>query len=152
MITLSGKSAVGGVAFGKMSFYEKKEEQVRRYTVEDVAGEIARYQAGKVIAIGQLGSLYEKAVEEVGEENAAIFQVHQMMLEDLDYHESIENIITSQEVNAEYAVAVTADNFYEMFKSMDDEYMKERAADVKDVSERLIKVLEGRETVDMTSN
>lgn len=152
MITLTGKSAVGGVAFGKISFYEKKDEQVRRYKIDDIAAEITRYQEGREKAIAQLGMLYEKAVEEVGEENAAIFQVHQMMLEDLDYHESIENIITSQEVNAEYAVAVTADNFYEMFKSMDDEYMKERAADVKDVSDRLIKVLENKESVAMMSN
>ena len=141
MITLSGKSVFGGVAIGKIGFYIRQEKQVRRYHVEDTEAEAARFEDAQETAIAQLGELYDKAMEDVGEANAAIFEVHQMMLMDLDYVDSIKNIITTQEVNAEYAVATTGDNFSRMFTSMDDAYMQGRAADVKDVSDRLLGIL-----------
>ena len=141
MITLSGKSVFGGVAIGKIAFYKRQEKQVRRYHVEDTEAEVARFEDAQETAIAQLGELYDKAMEDVGEANAAIFEVHQMMLMDLDYVDSIKNIITTQEVNAEYAVATTGDNFSQMFASMDDAYMQGRAADVKDVSDRLLGIL-----------
>ena len=141
MITLSGKSVFGGVAIGKIAFYKRQEKQVRRYRVEDTEAEVARFEDAQETAIAQLGKLYDKAMEDVGEANAAIFEVHQMMLMDLDYVDSIKNIITTQEVNAEYAVATTGDNFSRMFASMDDAYMQGRAADVKDVSDRLLGIL-----------
>ena len=141
MITLSGKSVFGGVAIGKIAFYKRQEKQVRRYRVEDTEAEVARFENAQETAIAQLGELYDKAMEDVGEANAAIFEVHQMMLMDLDYVDSIKNIITTQEVNAEYAVATTGDNFSRMFASMDDAYMQGRAADVKDVSDRLLGIL-----------
>ena len=141
MITLSGKSVFGGVAIGKIAFYKRQEKQVRRYRVEDTEAEVARFEDAQETAIAQLGELYDKAMEDVGEANAAIFEVHQMMLMDLDYVDSIKNIITTQEVNAEYAVATTGDNFSRMFASMDDAYMQGRAADVKDVSDRLLGIL-----------
>ena len=141
MITLSGKSVFGGVAIGKIAFYKRQEKQVRRYRVEDTEAEVARFENAQETAIAQLGKLYDKAMEDVGEANAAIFEVHQMMLMDLDYVDSIKNIITTQEVNAEYAVATTGDNFSQMFASMDDAYMQGRAADVKDVSDRLLGIL-----------
>ena len=141
MITLSGKSVFGGVAIGKIAFYKRQEKQVRRYHVEDTEAEVARFEDAQETAITQLGELYDKAMEDVGEANAAIFEVHQMMLMDLDYVDSIKNIITTQEVNAEYAVATTGDNFSQMFASMDDAYMQGRAADVKDVSDRLLGIL-----------
>ena len=141
MITLSGKSVFGGVAIGKIAFYKRQEKQVRRYHVEDTEAEVARFEDAQETAIAQLGELYDKAMEDVGEANAAIFEVHQMMLMDLDYVDSIKNIITTQEVNAEYAVATTGDNFSRMFASMDDAYMQGRAADVKDVSDRLLGIL-----------
>ena len=143
MITLSGKSVFGGVAIGKIVFYKRQEKQVRRYHVEDTEAEAARFEDAQETAIAQLGELYDKAMEDVGEANAAIFEVHQMMLMDLDYVDSIKNIITTQEVNAEYAVATTGDNFSRMFASMDDAYMQGRAADVKDVSERVLDILCG---------
>ena len=143
MITLSGKSVFGGVAIGKIAFYKRQEKQVRRYHVEDTEAEAARFEDAQETAIAQLGELYDKAMEDVGEANAAIFEVHQMMLMDLDYVDSIKNIITTQEVNAEYAVATTGDNFSRMFASMDDAYMQGRAADVKDVSERVLDILCG---------
>ena len=143
MITLSGKSVFGGVAIGKIAFYKRQEKQVRRYHVEDTEAEVARFEDAQETAIAQLGELYDKAMEDVGEANAAIFEVHQMMLMDLDYVDSIKNIITTQEVNAEYAVATTGDNFSQMFASMDDAYMQGRAADVKDVSERVLDILCG---------
>ena len=115
MITLSGKSVFGGVAIGKIAFYKRQEKQVRRYHVEDTEAEVARFEDAQETAIAQLGELYDKAMEDVGEANAAIFEVHQMMLMDLDYVDSIKNIITTQEVNAEYAVATTGDNFSQMF-------------------------------------
>ena len=141
MITLSGKSVFGGVAIGKIAFYKRQVKQVRRYHVEDTEAEAARFEDAQETAIAQLGELYDKAMEDVGEANAAIFEVHQMMLMDLDYVDSIKNIITTQEVNAEYAVATTGDNFSQMFASMDDAYMQGRAADVKDVSDRLLGIL-----------
>ncbi len=143
MITIKGKSVFGGVAIGKIAFYKRKEDQIKRYHIEDVEAEIARFEKAQDEAVIQLGSLYEKAVHDVGEANAMIFEVHQMMLMDIDYVDSIKNIITTQEINAEYAVGTTGDNFSEMFAAMDDAYMQGRAADVKDVSARLIKILSG---------
>ena len=138
-----GKSVYKGIAIGKISIYQNGQQVVKRRHVDDVEAEIKRFEDARDLAVEQLGNLYEKALTEVGEANAAIFEVHQMMLEDLDYEESIINIIRNQELNAEYAVASTGENFSEMFASMDDDYMKGRAADVKDVSERLVRVLSG---------
>lgn len=138
-----GKSVFNGIAIGKICVYQKGEQQVKRCKVEDTEAEVKRFRETREQAVEQLGKLHEKALKEVGEANAAIFEVHQMMLEDDDYLESIENIIRLQEVNAEYAVAATSDNFSEMFSAMDDEYMRERAADVKDISERILTVLKG---------
>ncbi len=143
MITLTGKSVFGGVEIGKIAFYKRNNRQIKRQRVEDADAEVARFESAKAAAVSELQSLYEKAVKDVGEENAMIFEIHQMMLEDLDYLESIVHIITSQQVNAEYAVATTADNFAAMFTAMDDAYMQGRAADVKDVSERLVSILSG---------
>ena len=143
MKTYEGKSVFGGVAIGKVLVYKKGEQQVKRQRVTDTQAEIQRFEAAKAEAVEQLKALYEKAVKEVGETSAAIFEIHQMMLEDLDYLDSIHNMIETQAVNAEYAVATTSDNFAMMFSSMDDAYMKERAADVKDVSERILAVLSG---------
>lgn len=143
MITITGKSVFGGVSIGKLSFYKRNQKVIKRTHVEDTEAECVRFQEAKAAAIGQLKALYEKSVEDVGEANAMIFEIHQMMLEDLDYIESIENIICTQEVNAEFAVAATADNFAQMFASMDDAYMQGRAADVKDVSERVLDILCG---------
>lgn len=141
----SGKSVFSGIAIGKICVYQKSEQQVKRVRTEDSEKEWTRYNEAKEKALDQLRGLYEKALKEVGEANAAIFEVHQMMLEDDDYNESIENIIRTQKVNAEYAVASTSDNFSTMFSSMDDDYMKERAADVKDISERILSLLAGGE-------
>ena len=138
-----GKSVFGGIAIGKISVYKKDEQLVKRVKIEDADAEMERYTAARNIAAAQLQKLYDKALKEVGEANAAIFEVHQMMLEDEDYNESVENIIRSQMVNAEYAVASTADNFAQMFEAMDDDYMRGRAADVRDISERVITVLAG---------
>ncbi len=143
MQVYSGKSVFGGIAIGKISVYKKNEQQVKRVRTEDTKGELARYEAAKAAAVEQLQELYQKALKEVGEANAAIFEIHQMMLDDGDYNESVENIIETQKVNAEYAVAVTGDNFAQMFRAMDDDYMRERAADVKDISERVLSILNG---------
>ena len=143
MQVYSGKSVFGGIAIGKISVYKKNEQQVKRVRTEDTKGELARYEAAKAAAVEQLQELYQKALKEVGEANAAIFEIHQMMLDDGDYNESVENIIETQKVNAEYAVAVTGDNFAQMFRAMDDDYMRERAADVKDISERVLSILSG---------
>ena len=145
MVTLKGKGVFGGIAIGRISFYKRRERQIKRYRVEDTQAEIARFEQAKAKAIEELGKLYEKALREVGETNAQIFEIHQLMLEDLDYCESVTHIITTQNVNAEYAVGLTAENFSEMFASMDDATMRARAADVKDVSERVLNVLEGHE-------
>ena len=142
----NGKSVFGGIAIGKISVYQKKEQQVKRVKIDDPEQEMARYEKAKAEGIKQLQGLYDKALREVGEANAAIFEVHQMMMEDEGYNESVENIIRSQGVNAEYAVATTGDNYAQMFSAMDDDYMRERAADVRDISERLLTILNGEET------
>lgn len=142
----NGKSVFGGIAIGKISVYQKKEQQVKRVKIDDPEQEMALYEKAKAEGIKQLQGLYDKALREVGEANAAIFEVHQMMMEDDGYNESVENIIRSQGVNAEYAVATTGDNYAQMFSAMDDDYMRERAADVRDISERLLTVLNGEET------
>lgn len=141
----SGKSVYGGIAIGKIHLMTKREQSIVRRKIEDTDKEIKRFEEAKETAKNQLAQLYEKAKVEVGEANAAIFEIHQMMLDDGDYVDSIENIITKQSVNAEYAVGITADNFAEMFSSMDDAYMKERAADVKDISERVVRILSDAE-------
>ena len=142
-MVIQGKSVFSGIAIGRLSVYNKAENVVKRVKITDIDGEIRRFEEAREEGKKQLAGLYEKALKEVGEVNAAIFEVHQMMLDDLDYVESIQNMIKSQEVNAEFAVANTGDNFSEMFASMDDDYMKERAADVKDISNRLIMILQG---------
>lgn len=143
MITYTGKTVFNGIAIGKIAVFLKKDKQVKRHHIEDTEKEWIRFNKAKDAAIGQLKKLHDKAVLEVGSDGAAIFEVHQMMLEDLDYLDSVKNIIDTQSVNAEYAVAVTADNFYHIFASMEDAYMKERAADVKDISERVLSTLSG---------
>lgn len=149
-MVLEGKSVFGGIAIGPISLYHRQDHVVKRTKVEDTAAEISRFEAAREKAKEQLQALYEKALKEVGETNAMIFEVHQMMLDDLDYVESVTNMISSQKINAEYAVATTGDNFANMFAAMDDEYMKARAADVKDISNRLIMVLSGYEAGAMT--
>lgn len=146
MLTFRGKSVFGGIAIGKICVRQKGRQQVKRSKVSDTGAEVLRFQNAREQAVSQLKQLYETSLKKIGESEAAIFEVHQMMLGDRDYMESIENIIRGQEVNAEYAVAVTADNFSGMFAAMDDAYMRERAADVKDVSERILRVLSGKET------
>ena len=143
MITIKGKSVFGGVSIGKIMFYKRNEKVIKRTHVDDVDAEWKRFCDAKDTAVSQLKELYDKAIEDVGEANAMIFEIHQMMLEDLDYLESIENIIRTQEVNAEFAVATTADNFAQILAAMDDAYMRGRAADVKDVSERVLDILCG---------
>ncbi len=143
MVEISAKSVCGGVAIGRIKYFSKKENDIRRKKISDTEGEIKRYQDAKEKAISQLNALYEKAVGEVGEDSAEIFNVHAMMLDDEDYNDSVINTIKSQEVCAEYAVATTGDNFADMFANMDDDYFKARSADVKDISERVIRVLGG---------
>ncbi len=145
METITGKSILKGIAIGRILFYQKGQQQVKRVKVEDTGREINRYEMAKETAIRQLNELYQKAVKEVGEANAAVFEVHTMMIEDGDYVDAIVNIIESQQVNAEFAVATTGDNFSKMFAEMDDEYMQARAADVKDISERIVNILSGTE-------
>ena len=146
MEVYQGKSVFGGIAIGRISVHKKDEQQVKRVRIEDPEQEILRYRQAKQTALEQLQGLYQKALKEVGEANAAIFEIHQMMLEDDDYNESVENIIRMQQVNAEYAVASTGDNFAQMFSAMDDDYMRARSADVKDISERVLSVLGDRST------
>lgn len=141
----NGKSVFNGIAIGKIRVYKRDVQQVKRTKVTDMEAELSRFAYAKEEAVRQLQGLYDKALKEVGEANAAIFEVHQMMLDDVDYNESVENIVRSQEVNVEYAVAATGDNFSQMFAAMDDDYMRERAADVKDISERLLTILSGKE-------
>ena len=143
MVELVGKAVCSGITIGKIKYYAKYENRVQRTSVQDTENEIKRYEHAKETAIQQLNDLYEKAVVKVGEDNAEIFNVHAMMLEDEDYNNSVANIINMQGVNAEYAVAVTGDNFQEMFAKMDDDYFKARSADVKDISERVIRILSG---------
>jgi phosphotransferase system enzyme I (PtsI) len=152
MIILQGKSVYNDVCIGRISFFKRKESVIKRLKIQDTEAEIERFHNAKQKGINQLKSLHEKMIKTVGEADAAIFEIHQMMLDDLDYCDSIENIIRSQEVNAEYAVGVTADNFSEMFLAMDDEYMRGRAADVKDVSERLVRILSGNDDNDNMSD
>ncbi len=141
MNTFKGTSVFGGVAIGKLFLFKKKESKIERVHIDDVEAEISRFEAAKERSIAQLGELYEKAVAEVGEANAMIFEVHQMMLEDEDYLESVHYIIKEQNVNAEYAVGATGDNFAEMFAAMDDAYMQGRAADIRDITDRLLSEL-----------
>ncbi len=145
MEKLIGKKIFNGVAIGPVLFYEKEENIVVRKKVEDVEAEWQRYLSARDAAIEQLHELYEKALKTVGEGNAEIFDVHAMMLEDDDFNDSIENMIRNQEVNAEYATAVTGDNFSDMFANMDDEYFKARAVDIKDISERVVSILSGKQ-------
>ena len=140
-----GKSILKGIAIGEIFFYQKAEDEIRRYRPEDPKAEEQRYLDARGKAIEQLEELYQKACQEVGEENAAVFEVHSMMLEDDDFNDAILNMITSEGVNAEYAVSVTGDNFSNMFAQMDDEYFKARAADLIDISNRVISVLRGTE-------
>lgn len=143
MQAYQGKSVFGGIAIGRISVYKKDEQQVKRVKITDADAEMKRYEEAKAEAVRQLQELYDKALKEVGEANAAIFEIHQMMLDDGDYNESVDNIVRTQQVNAEYAVAVTGDNFSKMFAAMEDDYMRARSADIRDISERLITVLSG---------
>lgn len=139
----AGKSILKGTAIGKVLFYSKEEQVVLRKSVEDVQAELERFEKAKNEAVVQLNALYEKALKEVGEVNAAIFEVHAMMVEDGDFNDSIKNMIESQAVNAEYAVAATGDNFAKMFAEMDDDYFRARSADIKDIAERIVRILHG---------
>ena len=140
-----GKSVYKGTAIGPINVLKKRDNLVKRMHIDQIDDEFKRLEAAKELTLNQLGELYEKALQEVGEVNAAIFEVHQMMLEDDDYQDAIHAMIQNEQVNAEYAVAVTGDNFAEMFASMDDEYMQARSADVKDISNRLIHNLSGED-------
>ncbi len=145
MKVYKGKSISGGVAMGRICMYQKEKRPMKRYKIEDVNLELQRVKEALQRAAAQLELVYEQAVKEVGEANAAIFEIHRMMLEEGDYPDSIEEIITTQEVNAEYAVAVTAEKFLKMFSAMDDTYLQQRAADIEDISERLLQILQGQE-------
>ena len=134
MLKFSGKSVLAGVAIGKLYIFKKQEYTLVKETVEDAEAEVARFNAAREKAMEQLGKLYEKTLEEVGEEHAAIFEVHQFMLDDLDYIEAIEALIRDEKVNAEYAVDTTGNNFATTFSMMDDDYFKARSADVLDIS------------------
>lgn len=142
MLRFSGKGVYGAIAIGKISVFKKQETHIRRSHIADTAAELERVRAAKEKAFVQLSEIYEKALREVGETNAQIFEIHMMMLEDDDYNDSIRHIIESQSVNAEYAIALTSKNFTAMFASMEDSYMQARAADVKDISDRLIACME----------
>ena len=146
MTTFTGKGVYGAVALGKVSVFKRRETTVKMLHVDDTEAEKARLAAAKEAATAQLQEIYDKALKEVGEANAQIFEIHMMMIEDDDYNESIESIIDTQSVNAEYAVSLTADNFAEMFASMDDAYMQARSADVKDISNRIIACLSDSDT------
>ena len=144
MKVYEGKSVYSGIAIGRIRLFSKDERQVKRVRVSDTGAELARYEDARKKSIGELAELHDKALKEVGEAYAAIFEVHQMMLDDDDNLDSIHNIIRTDSVNAEYAVATTGDNFSSMFAQMDDDYMKARAADVKDISNRVVKILQGK--------
>ena len=146
METYTGKSIFNGIATGKILFFQKGQQPVTRVKIQDTEAELKRYEEASSLAAEQLNALYEKAVREVGEVNAAVFEVHAMMLEDDDYVESIRNMIATQQVNAEFAVASTGDNFAKMFQDMEDEYFSARAADIKDISERLVNILSGKDS------
>lgn len=141
MNVLNGKGISEGIAFGSLYFYSRAQLQIKRHHINDAAAEIKRFESARKQSVAELQQLYDKALQEAGEKEAMIFQIHQMMLEDLDYTDSVKGIIEKERINAEYAVAMTADNFSGMFAAMDDSYMRGRAADVKDASERLIKIL-----------
>ena len=143
MMKLKGKSVFNDVCIGKIHFYRRARSVIKRYHVDDTKAEVERFHGAQAEGLRQLQELHEKALKSVGEADAAIFEVHQMMMEDQDYTESVENIIRTQEINAEYAIGTTADNFSSMFLAMDDEYMRGRAADVKDISDRLVRILSG---------
>lgn len=147
MKKFTGKGVYGAIAMGKISVFQKQDTLIQRTSVKDTEAEKARVEAAKAAAAEQLQAIYERALKEVGETNAQIFEIHMMMLEDDDYNESIQNIIDTQKVNAEYAVSITADNFAEMFSAMDDAYMQARAADVRDISDRIIANLTGNVAV-----
>ena len=151
MQRFQGKSVYKGIAMGPVVVLKKNDYQVKRTRIEDPESEAKRVTEAVEKSQDQLGRLYDKAVKEVGEASAAIFEVHQMMLEDEDYLEAIQNMIQTEQVNAEYAVAVTGDNFAEMFAAMDDDYMKARSADIRDISERLVRNLSGQEDADLSS-
>ena len=152
MIELQGTSVYGGVVEGEIFYVKQKDDNVKRKSITNVEAEVERLQQARSTAILQLDELYNKALPEVGEQGAALFQIHQMMLEDEDFTSAIENMIKTQMVNAEYAVAVTEDDFAGMFSQMDDPYMKERAADVHDISSRLISCLKGEVDKGITSD
>lgn len=152
MKSYQGKGVYGAIAIGKISLFKKPEATVKRVRIDDTDGEKSHFEQAKAKSLSQLQEIYDKALKEVGEANAAIFEIHQMMLDDEDYNDSINNIIKTQSVNAEYAVAVTADNFAEMFSSMDDAYMKARAVDVRDISNRIISNLTGKTSKGNFSN
>ena len=152
MIKFSGKGVYGAIAIGKISVFQRQGISVKRSNIENVDAEIERLEVAKATAVEQLGEIYEKALKEVGEANAQIFEIHMMMVEDEDYNDAIIGLIRSQSVNAEYAVAVTSKNFAEMFSSMDDSYMQARAADVKDISNRIIACLTGSSKTDADSD
>ena len=152
MKQFTGKGVYGAVAMGKISLFKKQDTVIQRTSVTDTEAEKARVESAKAAASEQLQAIYEKALKEVGETNAQIFEIHMMMLEDDDYNESIQNIIDTQKVNAEYAVSITADNFAEMFSAMDDAYMQARAADVRDISDRIIANLTGNVAVQEDSD
>ena len=149
MQCFQGKSVYKGIAMGPIVVLKKNDYQVKRTRIEDTEAEVKRVDEALKASQEQLQKLYDKALREVGESGAAIFEVHQMMLDDEDYLDSIDNIIRTENVNAEYAVATTGDNFADMFAQMDDDYMKARAADVKDISDRLVRVLSGHDEGDM---
>ena len=151
MKKFTGKGVYGAIAMGKISVFQKQDTLIQRTSVKDTEAEKARVEAAKAAAAEQLQAIYEKALKEVGETNAQIFEIHMMMLEDDDYNESIQNIIDTQKVNAEYAVSITADNFAEMYSAMDDAYMQARAADVRDISDRIIANLTGNAAVQENS-
>jgi len=143
MEQFQGKAISGGIAIGTLRLFARNDAQVKRVKITDTESEIARFETARKEAIEQLHVLYTKAVSEVGEANAAVFDTHAMMLEDEDYTDSVYNIIRTQEVNAEYATAMTGDNFFQMFSAMEEEYFRARAADIKDVSDRVIRILSG---------
>ena len=146
MLIGKGKSVYKGISIGKIFVYKKAEKNIKKEIIEDTVAEVVRFEAAKAKALGQLKGLYEKALRDVGEEEAMIFDIHQMLLEDLDYNDSIINMIEGENVNAEYAVFLACEQFSAMFLSMDDDYMRGRAADIKDISERVISILNGTQT------
>ncbi len=152
MITLSGKGVYGGIAIGNLSFFQRDNSPVPKYSVKDPEEELRRFHRAKEDSLGELRSLYEKALRDIGESGAQIFEIHGMMLEDDDYNDSVVNAIRTERINAEYAISVTADNFSMVFSSMDDPYMQARAADVRDVSLRLIRALGGKQSQKETAS